>query len=122
MSVMSTTTAVTTATATVSAVTTTATVRADSGGDCGGSGGGDDDVDSGRRRQRPPAEAEGRGSRPIWQLFKIKLMRGPNNMLKESIRNKINRKNNNIIFGRLEGPRNTKRGFWACFSKEYKKR
>jgi hypothetical protein len=119
---MSTTTAVTTATATVSAVTTTATVRADSGGDCGGSGGGDDDVDSGRRRQRSPAEVEGRGSGPIWQLFKIKLMRGPNNMLKESIRNKINRKNNNIIFGRLEGSRNTKREFWACFSEEYKKR
>jgi hypothetical protein len=31
-------------------------------------------------------------------------------------------KNNNLIFGRLEGSRNTKRGFWACFSEEYKKR
>ena len=54
--------------------------------------------------------------------FQNKINEGPNNMLRESIQNKINRKNYNIIFGRLEGSRNTKRGFWACFSEEYKKR
>lgn len=30
--------------------------------------------------------------------------------------------NNNISFGRLEGSRIAKRGFWACFSKKSKKR
>ena len=28
---------------------------------------------------------------------------------------------NNIFEGMLEGSRNTKRGFWACFSKKIKK-
>jgi hypothetical protein len=66
---------------------------------------------SGRARERADMAA-----------FQNKINEGPNNMLRESIRNKINRKNYNIIFGRLEGSRNTKRGFWACFSEEYKKR
>ena len=101
MSVTSTTTAVTTATATVSAVTTTATVRADSGGDCGGSGGGDDDdVDSGRLQRRSPAEAEGRGSGPIW-LLSIKLIRGPNYYAVGINMNENKQENNNILFGRL---------------------
>jgi hypothetical protein len=40
----------------------------------------------------------------------------------ESIQNKmINRKTVNF-FGRLEGWRNTKRGFWVCFSEKSKKR
>ncbi len=32
------------------------------------------------------------------------------------------KENNNILFGRLEGSRITKRGFWACFSNKHKKR
>jgi len=35
--------------------------------------------------------------------------------------NKNNQENNNIIFGRLEGLRNTKRGLWACFGEKSKK-
>ncbi len=33
-----------------------------------------------------------------------------------------NQENNKILFGRLEGSRITKRGFWACFSEKSKKR
>jgi hypothetical protein len=33
-----------------------------------------------------------------------------------------NQVNNNICFGRLESSRNTKRGFWACFSEKSKKK
>ena len=33
-----------------------------------------------------------------------------------------NQENNKLFFGRLEGSRNTKRGFWVCFSKKSKKR
>ena len=32
-----------------------------------------------------------------------------------------NQENNNILFGRLEGSKNTKRGFWARFSEKRKK-
>ncbi len=31
-------------------------------------------------------------------------------------------KNNDICFGRLQGSRNAKRGFWVCFSEKSKKR
>jgi len=41
-------------------------------------------------------------------------------VLWESIRNKIT--NKIIIFGRLEGSRNTIRGFWACFRETSKRR
>jgi hypothetical protein len=40
----------------------------------------------------------------------------------ESIQNKIITRKNNIFGGRLEGSRNTKRGFWVCFSERSKKR
>ena len=45
-------------------------------------------------------------------------------MLWESIWNKITRKIiiNYFLVCRLEGSRNTKRGFWVCFSKKSKKR
>ncbi len=40
----------------------------------------------------------------------------------ESIQNKIITRKTIIFGGRLEGSRNTKRGFWVCFSKKSKKR
>jgi hypothetical protein len=33
-----------------------------------------------------------------------------------------NQENNKLLFGKLEGLRNTKRGFWVCFSDKSKKR
>ena len=33
-----------------------------------------------------------------------------------------NQENNKLFFGKLEGSRNTKRGFWVCFSDKSKKR
>jgi hypothetical protein len=40
----------------------------------------------------------------------------------ESIGNKIITRKTMKNFGRLEGSRNTKRGFWVCFSEKSKKR
>jgi len=36
--------------------------------------------------------------------------------------NENTQENNNILFGRLEGSRITKRVFWACFSEKSKKK
>jgi hypothetical protein len=32
-----------------------------------------------------------------------------------------NQENNKLFFGKLEGSKNTKRGFWVCFSEKSKK-
>ena len=80
----------------------------------------DDDTDSGRQRRWWPAEAEGRGSGPIW-LLSIKLMRGPNNMLWEPIRNKITRKIMVFVLGGWKARGIPNGGFERVLARKAKK-
>ncbi len=76
------------------------------------------------RPDAAPAEAEGQGSwADMVRCFQQSMRECIKYMIcAVGINTKQNyQENNNILFGRLEGSRNPKRGFWACFSKKSKK-
>jgi hypothetical protein len=77
-----------------------------------------------RPDKQAPSKAEGRGS---WAGMVRCFQQSMSECIKYMTRDVgINAKQNNqehntILFGRLDGSGNTKRGFWACFSDKSRK-